>query len=124
MKSFYVRIVLTTFTVMIVSSLLAFFMSNGYYQLYLKPANDAAIMDMAEEIQQYAENEEGGADGDYFSHVGHLGYQLVLYHEDGNTSQYGSPFRDDDLPDEEIEHVLAGGQYHGVFEQSAGLFVT
>ncbi|SDJ29474.1 histidine kinase dimerization/phospho-acceptor domain-containing protein, partial [Natribacillus halophilus] len=28
------------------------------------------------------------------------------------------------MPDEEIEHVLAGGQYHGVFEQSAGLFVT
>ncbi|AXF56427.1 sensor histidine kinase [Salicibibacter kimchii] len=124
MKSFYVRIVLTTFTVMIVSSLLAFFISNGYYQLYLKPSNDAAIMEMAEEVQQYAENEVGGAEGSYFSHVGHLGYQLVLYHEDGSTRQYGSGFRDDDLPVEEVEHVLAGGEYHGVSEQPAGLFVT
>ncbi|WP_059105026.1 HAMP domain-containing sensor histidine kinase [Shouchella shacheensis] len=124
MKSFYVRIVLTTFTVMVVSSLLAFFISNGYYQLYLKPANDAEIMEVAEEVKQYAQNEEGGADGAYFSHVGHLGYQLVLYHEGGNTSQYGSRFRDDDLPEEEIEHVLAGGHYHGVSEQPAGLFVT
>jgi len=123
LKSFYVRIVLTTFTVMIISSLFAFFLSNGYYQLFLKSDNDARITDTALNIKQYGENEEN-LDEAYFSHLGNLGYQVILFHENGSTSQYGSRFRENDLPEETVENVLAGGQYHGVSEQPAGLFVT
>ncbi|QKY69361.1 hypothetical protein [Lentibacillus sp. CBA3610] len=97
MKSFYVRIVIATFTVMIISSLLAFFISKGYYQIFLKPANDARITDMAQDIKQYVENEEGAVDESYFSHLADLGYQLILYHENGSESQFGSYFRHNDL---------------------------
>lgn len=124
MKSFYVRTVIITFSVMIISSLLAFFISNVYYQVSLKPENDAQISALAENIQQYAELEADGAPDAYFSHVGGLGYQLVLFDENKNMSQFGSAFRDLKLPEHEIEKVLAGGEYHGVSEQPAGLFTT
>lgn len=123
MKSFYIRMVLITFMVMIISSLLAFTVSNVYYQFFLKPSNDEQITETAEEIQHYMENEEGDIH-DYLSHIGSLGYQIVLIDNNGNTSQYGRSFREDTLPREEVENVLAGEQYHGVAEQPAGLFVT
>ncbi|QQK79244.1 HAMP domain-containing histidine kinase [Salicibibacter cibi] len=124
MKSFYVRIFLITLSVMMISSLLAFLISNMYYQVSLKPENDAQISALAENIQQYAEHEADGAPSVYFSHVGDLGYQLVLFDENKNMSQFGSAFRDMALPEHEIENVLAGGQYHGVSEQPAGFFTT
>ncbi|QDI92591.1 hypothetical protein EPH95_16550 [Salicibibacter halophilus] len=124
MKSFYVRTVIITLSVMIISSLLAFFISNVYYQFSLKPENDAQISTFAKNIQQYTEREADGVSSAYFSHVGDLGYQLVLFDENKNMSQFGSAFRDLALPEHEIKKVLAGGEYHGVSEQPAGLFTT
>ncbi|WP_265181876.1 hypothetical protein [Geomicrobium sp. JCM 19055] len=40
MRSFYVRMLLITFAVMILSSLLAFTLANGYYQFVLQEQNE------------------------------------------------------------------------------------
>ncbi|MBB6450905.1 signal transduction histidine kinase [Geomicrobium halophilum] len=124
MKSFYVRIVLITFTVMILSSLLAFIASNVYFQLYLKPINDEKIAATAEEVQHYMENNVGNNDHEYLTHIGSLGYQIVVIDDTGNINQFGRAFREGTLPEEAIDQVLAGRQYDGVAEHRAGLFNT
>lgn len=53
MKSMYVRIVVTTLCVMLGSSVIAFIISNAYYQLHLKPSNDQKITAMADEVKYH-----------------------------------------------------------------------
>src|SRR5690625_6760710 len=50
MRTLYVRIIATTMGIMIASALIAFVVTNIYYQYYLKPENDKKVTQIAENI--------------------------------------------------------------------------
>nr|WP_269448668.1 HAMP domain-containing sensor histidine kinase [Metabacillus kandeliae] len=109
---------------MIMSSLLAFFLSNAYYQFYLKPVNDAKLTKMAEDVKAfYDENPEDPA-GSYLTHVSNLGYQLYLVTDKNKGTFYGHAFRKNTLDRQTIQTVLSGGVYHGIRDYPSKIFIT
>ncbi|GAA0133290.1 HAMP domain-containing sensor histidine kinase [Paenibacillus sp. YSY-4.3] len=124
MKSLYLRIVITTIFVMILSFLIAFVGSNLYYQHLLKPFNDQKITAMAKSISTFYEQNPELDPVSYFSHVGELGYQMYLVPPFEHGSFYGDPFRETKLDDAIVQSVLRGEEYHGVSKFSTGPFVT
>lgn len=124
MKSLYLRIVITTIFVMILSFIISFVGSNLYYQHLLKPYNDQKITAMAKSISTfYGQNPELDPES-YFSHVGELGYQMYLVQAPEQGSFYGAPFRETELSDEVVQSVIRGEEYHGVSKFTTGPFVT
>lgn len=124
MKTLYLRIVLTTALVMLLSSLLAFVISNAYYQYNLKPYNDEKMTDMTDDmIQFYKENPEVSLPA-YLNSIGDLGYQIYLADSPDQGTFYGGDFRKKDLDGDVIRQVLGGQVYHGIAEFPAKLFIT
>ncbi|GIP57340.1 HAMP domain-containing sensor histidine kinase [Paenibacillus sp. FSL W8-0186] len=124
MKSLYLRIVITTIFVMILSFLIAFIGSNLYYQHLLKPFNDQKITAMAKSISTFYEQNPELDPASYFSHVGELGYQMYLVQSQEHGSYFGDPFRETKLDDAVVQSVLRGEEYHGVSKFTTGPFVT
>lgn len=124
MRTLYLRLFLTTLMVMILSSLIAFFLSNAYYQLYLKPSNDEKLTKMAEDIKSfYEENPEDRMDS-YLSHISHLGYQLYLVNDQKKGTFYGNAFRKSTIDGKTLQTVLSGRVYHGIREYPSKVFIT
>lgn len=124
MRNLYHRIVATTLLVMVLSSTLAFFASNLYYQYRLKPFNDAKVTGMAEDIKQYYERNENMDLSLYLDHIGGLGYQFYVVDQQGRGLFYGPEFRKVELGTHPIQQVFEGEIYHGIAQFPAGLFVT
>lgn len=78
MKTLYLRIVVTTIFVMLLSGVLAFFLSNMYYQYFLKEHNDQKVTRMAKDIQHFHEKNLSLKTDDYLDSIGQLGYQLYV----------------------------------------------
>ena len=55
MKSLYTKFVVYTVAIMIGSGVIAFLISNGYYQQKLKPVNDAKNTRIALDIAEFAD---------------------------------------------------------------------
>lgn len=55
MRSLYVKFVWITIGIMIFSSVIAFFISNTYYQQKLKPENDEKNTEIALNIAEFTE---------------------------------------------------------------------
>lgn len=124
MKTLYLRIVITTIFVMILSFLIAFIGSNLYYQHLLKPFNDQKITAMAKSISTfYEENPELHPEA-YFNHIGELGFQMFLVETLEQGKFYGGPFRETELDDAIVQSVIRGEEYHGVSKFTTGPFVT
>lgn len=124
MKTLYSRIVVTTICIMVLSSVFAFLLSNMYYQYNLKAYNDQKITDMAYDIENfYKHNPEVGIE-DYLTHVGKLGYQIVLADGDGHEMFYGGEFSRNSLESEVIKEVVSGETYHGILNFPSKLFIT
>ncbi|MBD7968449.1 sensor histidine kinase [Paenibacillus gallinarum] len=124
MKTLYLRIVLTTALVMLLSSLLAFVISNMYYQYNLKPYNDEKMTDMTNDIIQfYKENPEVSLPA-YLNSIGDLGYQIYLADSPDQGTFYGGDFRKKNLDSDLIRQVLGGQVYHGIADFPAKLFIT
>ncbi|GGF68935.1 two-component sensor histidine kinase [Paenibacillus albidus] len=123
MKSLYVRMCLVFCSVIIISSLLGFLVSNLYYQAQVKPKNDAKLTSMATQIQQFAERHPGQLD-DFLSTAAGLGYKLYLTNAAGDERYYGKPFREKDLEKQYVELVLDGQIYHGIAEFPGKMFIT
>lgn len=124
MKTLYLRIVLTTILVMLISSVIAFILSNAYYQFYLKPANDEKITAMAKQIQAFNKRTNDDEFNRYLNSLGNLGYQLFLVSENKNGTFYGEEFREKKLETSVIQGVVAGNTYHGIKDFPAKLFIT
>lgn len=124
MKSMYVRIVVTTLCVMLGSSVIAFIISNAYYQLHLKPSNDQKITAMADDIVTFYNNNPDVELESYLHSIGELGYQLYLVDETGEGIFYGGSFRKTELDIESIKAVIHGGVYHGIAEFPSSAFIT
>lgn len=123
MKSLYVRMCIVFCSVIVVSSLLGFLVSNIYYQATIKSQNDAKLTGMAIEIQQFAESHPDSME-DYLISVAELGYKLYLTNAEGESRFYGKPFREEDLEEQQLQMVLNGQVYHGVAEFPDSAFIT
>ena len=124
MKTLYSRFVLTTICIMVLSSVIAFVLSNLYYQYNLKSFNDQKITGMAYDIQDfYKHNPEVNME-DYLTHVGKLGYQIYLVDEHGQGVFYGGEFRNHTLNPKVVKQVVNGKTYHGILNFPSKLFIT
>ncbi|WP_310550488.1 sensor histidine kinase [Paenibacillus glufosinatiresistens] len=123
MKSLYVRMCAVFCSVVVASSVLAFLMSNLYYQVNVKSRNDAKLTRMALEVSRFGESHAGELDS-YLRTTAALGYKIYLTDGSGENRFYGQPFRENDLPEAEVEAVLAGGIYHGIADFPREAFVT
>lgn len=124
MKTLYLRIVVTTIFVMLLSGVLAFFLSNMYYQYFLKEHNDQKVTRMAKDIQHFHEKNLLLKTDDYLDSIGQLGYQLYVVNKDRVGSFYAGEFRRKDLDRQIIDQVLHGEVYHGIKQFPSKLFVT
>jgi signal transduction histidine kinase len=123
-KTLYLRIVLTTVLVMLISSVIAFILSNAYYQFYLKPANDEKITVMAKQIQAFNRRTADNVFDSYLNSLGSLGYQVFLVNENRKGTFYGKEFREKKLEASVIQSVVSGDTYHGIKDFPAKLFIT
>lgn len=124
MRTLYLRIVLTTVIVMILSSVIAFIAVNIYYQHQLKPLNDHKITRMAEDIKAFYEDNPEIDLYAYLNNMGELGYQFYLVDEHGEGHFYGADFREKQIRQDTVNDVLGGQVYHGIGQFSSNLFIT
>ncbi|OMD28210.1 two-component sensor histidine kinase [Paenibacillus odorifer] len=123
MRSLYVRMCIVFCSVIVVSSLLGFLVSNIYYQAQIKSQNDTKLTGMAIEVQQFAESHPEAME-DYLRSIAKLGYKIYLTDAEGESRFYGKPFRKEDLDEQQLEKVLNGQIYHGVADFPDSAFIT
>ncbi|MCS0652484.1 cell wall metabolism sensor histidine kinase WalK [Cytobacillus firmus] len=124
MKSLYVKFVVITTGIMILSGFLAFLISNAYYQQKLKPYNDKKNTTIALEIAAFAEEHPNINLNEYLENLSAVGYQIYLADDSGRESYFGAKFRDNTLPSSTKEQVLNGNVYHGIIHFPQETFVT
>lgn len=124
LRSLYSKFAVTTIAIMLVSFLFAFFISNTYYQHYLKPDNDAKNTEIAQNISNFIEKNPQMDIGDYLDNVADAGYQFYLAGSDSEGTFYGAEFRDTSLSGSTVESVQDGNVYHGMLEFPRETFVT
>ncbi|MHA6250447.1 sensor histidine kinase [Oceanobacillus sp. CAU 1775] len=124
MKTLYVRFTVITVTIMVLSSLVAFFITNLYYQMNLKPYNDEKITSFAVSITDFIEENPDLKLEDYLDTISSIGYQMYLIDGTGEDASFGTPYRVNNLPESTASHVLDGNMYHGILEYDSSLFVT
>lgn len=109
---------------MLLSFLTAFFISNTYYQQYLKPENDEKNTQIAKEMATFIERNPEVSINEYLENMAAVGYQLYLADDSSNGTFFGSEFREDALPNHVVENVLDGNIHHGMQEFPRETFVT
>ncbi|WP_240689309.1 hypothetical protein [Ammoniphilus sp. YIM 78166] len=124
MKSLYVKFVLLTFGIMMLSSILAFLISNSYYQQKLKPSNDQKITDIAQSIASYVDGHPHINLAEYLENISSMGYQIFLTDDFGEEAYFGAPFRETNISVSTKEFVLNGNVYHGILHFPQQMFVT
>lgn len=124
MKSLYVKFVVITIGIMVFSSILAFIVSNAYYQQNLKPQNDQKITKIAHSIARYTYEHPDANLNEYLGNISDIGYQIYLVDHSGEESFFGSSFRDKSLSASTKESVLNGNDYHGILHFPQKTFVT
>lgn len=124
MRTLYVRFVMITICIMILSSILAFLLSNVFYHAYLKPYNDQKVTIMIQHVQRYIAVLSYQEATSYFQNVAALGYQLYIDDGEGNGHFYGSPLRGQYISSSVIHNVQSGTIYHGIEQRPHRLFVT
>ncbi|MBI5974306.1 HAMP domain-containing sensor histidine kinase [Staphylococcus canis] len=112
-KTLYSRFAIYTITVMLISAILSFLMTNIYYHFELKSHNDAKVMQTLQQAKAYQENEHQNFN-QYMHLLGDLNFQIVVYDEAYHASHYGHPFRKHNLSRTAIARVLSGEDYHGI----------
>ncbi|WP_271398089.1 sensor histidine kinase [Salinicoccus roseus] len=124
MRSLYSTFTATTIGIMLLSFLTAFFISNTYYQQYLKPENDEKNTQIAKEMSTFIERNPEVSINEYLENMAAVGYQLYLTDDSGDGTFYGSEFREDALPNHVVETVLDRNIHHGMQEFPRETFVT
>ena len=83
MRTLDVRIIITTMLIMIASAIIAFVVSNIYYQHYLKPENDKKVTKIAENIVTIFEGNNYQGISPYLLSMTDLGYTFYVIDENG-----------------------------------------
>lgn len=124
MNSLYSKFAITTLGIMALSFLISFLLSNAYYQHFLKDENDAKNVEVSESIKEYIESDPNIDVSAYLKSVADVGYQIIVVNEDYEMTHYGSNFREENLPIDAVDQVLAGDTFHGIMEFPSETFVT
>lgn len=124
MRSLYVKFVVITIGIMIFSGILAFLISNTYYQQKLKPYNDQKNTKIALDIAEFADNHPDINLEEYLENISSIGYQIYLVDNSGEESYFGAPFRENTLSNSTKEQVLNGHIFHGILNFPHETFVT
>lgn len=124
MKSLYGKLVVITAAIMVISGLLAFLGINTYYHQVLKGQNDEKNMQILQSIIGFIEESDGLDVDAYLTAQAATGYKLYMVNENKTGDFYGEPFRENNLPQDAIEQVLAGRLYHGMADLPSETFVT
>lgn len=124
MKTLYVKFVVITIGIMIFSSILAFLISNTYYQQKLKPYNDQKITKIAQSIAMFTNEHPNINLKEYLENISSIGYQIYLVDNSEEESFFGAPFRDKSLSVSTKKHVLNGNIHHGILHFPQETFVT
>ncbi|UXR78087.1 MULTISPECIES: HAMP domain-containing sensor histidine kinase [unclassified Staphylococcus] len=123
-KSLYYRLAFYTITVMLISAMLSFLVTNVYYHFVLKEQNDAKIMTTLKRANSSENMHNEASFSQYLNLLGDLNYQVIAVDEKHNTKHYGAAFRQYNLNDNTIDHVLAGEDYHGIRERPFNPVIT
>lgn len=124
MRSLYVKFVVITIGIMIISGIFAFLISNAYYQQKLKPYNDHKNTKIALDIAEFTDNHPEINLNEYLENISSIGYQIFLVDNSGKESYFGAPFREYNLADSTKEQVLNGEIFHGILDFPQETFVT
>lgn len=124
MKSLYIKFIVVTIGIMILSSIVAFIISNAYYQQKVKPYNDQKNTQISLDLSEFVDEHPDIDLTEYLNHISSIGYQIYVIDQSGKEIFYGAPFREKALPASTKEHVLNGGIYHGILHFQRGTFVT
>ena len=123
MKSLYVKFVVMTLGIMILSFFIAFVVSNAYYQYNLKDSNDEKNTEIATEVASFLEDNPKVSPDEYLTTIADAGYQMYL--ADGKDEQFfGADFNEHNLSKGVVGKVLSGEIYHGMANFEAEIFVT
>lgn len=123
MKSLYIRIVVVTLFIMMISSVIAFIGSNLYYQKILKPSNDKKNTEIAHDVVDLFEAASMD-ESTFFDKTAKLSYQFYVTDGKGDGTFYGEEFRNRTLSPKVIKNVVNGDTYHGMAEYPSTTFVT
>ncbi len=110
--------------IMIASSIIAFIVTNIYYQQFLKPENDAKVTSIAENIIGVLEENNYQRISPYLESMKDLGYKFYLVDQAGEGVMYGDPFRKYNVDMADVDSVLNGKTYHGIADFPWRPFVT
>jgi signal transduction histidine kinase len=124
MRTLYVKFIVITTGMMLISFLFAFLISNTYYHHKIKPYNDQKNTNVALNIAAFANEHPDNNLGVYLENISEVGYQLYLVDSLGNEHYFGEPFRDESLPASTKERVLNGQVFHGILHFPRETFVT
>ncbi|MGX9134898.1 ATP-binding protein [Rummeliibacillus sp. JY-2-4R] len=124
MRSLYVKFVVMTVGIMIISSVVSFLLSNAYYQQKLKPYNDQKNTKIAQSIASFVNDYSSINLHDYLENISTIGYQIYLVDSSNNQSYFGASFRNKNLSVSTQKYVLNGGIYHGMLHFPQKTFVT
>ncbi|MDY0410253.1 histidine kinase dimerization/phospho-acceptor domain-containing protein [Paracerasibacillus soli] len=124
MRTLYVRIIVMTTAIMLISSIVGFIVTNIYYDHVLKEQNDAKVVSIANNAVDIFEQSKEEDIGNYLTTLSTLGYQFYLIDENGDGRLFGEPFRKYEMNQVMVDKVLQGGTYHGIKDYPWKLFIT
>ncbi|MDR4950424.1 HAMP domain-containing sensor histidine kinase [Neobacillus cucumis] len=124
MKTLYAKFIVITIGMMFISFILAFVISNFYYQQKLKPYNDNKNTKVALDIAGFVEGHPQINLTQYLDSISKVGYQMCLVETNKNKTDFGKPFRDKSLSVTTEKEVLNGQIFHGMLHFPQGTFVT
>jgi len=124
MKSIYSKFVFATIAIIIISTILGFFISNTYYHQYIKPLNDEKNVSVANNLAGYIDGEAKLNLEAYLKSAASMGYQIYVVSDNGYERYFGADFKLQNLEKEAVDSVLKGEVYHGMKEFPMETFVT
>jgi signal transduction histidine kinase len=124
MRTMYRQFTLTTVLIMIFSTVVAFFLTNAYYQLATKKVNDDKNIEVAQQIATYIEASPSMNLESYLATLGQIGYQLYVESESGYSQFIGSEFEDKALPQSAKLDVFDGRIYNGMEDFPSKTFMS
>lgn len=124
MKSLYVKFVVMTLGIMILSFFISFVVSNAYYQYNLKDSNDEKNTKIAMELASFLERNPEVRPEEYLTTTAGAGYQMYLTDGAETEQFFGADFNEHNLSDDVINNVRSGEIYHGMSNFKVEIFVT
>jgi len=123
-RTLYVRIVMIFLLITFLGVILALIVTNFYYLGHIRDSNEKKIMSIGEDIRSLYEQNPNMELGSYLTHIANLGYQIYAVDSDLNGTYYGTPFKHKQFNGEHIKHVLQGGVYNGIKQESQWLKIN